>query len=183
MKKDPKLETVYSEARWNLTKSDKYVIRVIWNRYRKLYKQQRQGKLKIGEYATRRRNYLNLVYDILGMNSIQELWQISEYRVETTLDKYNIEEQLLFKEISQDELTFRDVRQRCDDLWKLIPINMELNPVRLHTLIVQKFRDDPEWYKYSKTYHIKVDEIADDDDIESYVQKVADKFKKEDGNK
>jgi len=177
MKTDPKLETVYSEARWNLTKSDKYVIRVIWNRYRKLYKQQQQGKLKRGEYATRRRNYLNLVYDIMGMNSIQEPWQIS--RSETTLDKYNIEEQLLFEEISQDKLTFRDVRQRCDDLWKLIPVNMDLNPVRLHTLIVQKFRDDPEWYKYSKTYTIKIDDI-DDEAVERYIKAVSEKFKKRD---
>jgi hypothetical protein len=68
MKKDEQLEGVFGEARWKLTNSDKYVIRVVWNRYRKLYKQ--RSKLKIGEYATRRRNYLNLVYDILGMYSI-----------------------------------------------------------------------------------------------------------------
>jgi hypothetical protein len=74
MKKDAKLESVYGEARWELSDSDKYVIRVIWNRYRKLYKQQQQGKLKIGEYATRRRNYLNLVYDILGIFSVRESW-------------------------------------------------------------------------------------------------------------
>jgi hypothetical protein len=74
MKIDPKLESVYSEARWELSKSDKYVIRVIWNRYRKLYQQQLKGKLKIGEYATRRRNYLNLVYDILGIFSVREPW-------------------------------------------------------------------------------------------------------------
>ena len=117
------------------------------------------------------------VYDIMGMNSIQEPWQIS--RSETTLDKYNIEEQLLFEEISQDKLTFRDVRQRCDDLWKLIPVNMDLNPVRLHTLIVQKFRDDPEWYKYSKTYTIKIDDI-DDEAVERYIKAVSEKFKKRD---
>jgi hypothetical protein len=70
MKTDPKLEKVYAEARWPLTASDKYVIRVIWNRYLKLYKQQQQGKLNRGEYATRRRNYLNLVYDIMGMYSV-----------------------------------------------------------------------------------------------------------------
>ena len=46
MKTDPQIESVCSQARWPLTTSDKYVIRVIWNRYRKLYKQQQQGKLK-----------------------------------------------------------------------------------------------------------------------------------------
>jgi hypothetical protein len=175
MKKDLKLETVYSQARWNLTKSDKYVIRIIWNRYRKLYKQQCDGKLKRGEYATRRRNYLNLVYDIMGMYSIKEPWQIS--RTETNLDKYTIEEQILIDEISQDKLTFRDVKERCDKLWELIPINMDLNPVRLHNLIKEKFSNDPEWNKYSKVYHIKVGNIADAD-IESYVQKVTDNIKK-----
>jgi len=74
MKPDPKLEEVYSQALWPLTASDKYVIRVIWNRYRKLYKQQLNGKLKIGEYANRRRNYLNLVYDIMGLYSVEQEW-------------------------------------------------------------------------------------------------------------
>jgi len=62
-------EFLYSLAKWELTKSDKYVIRIIWNRYRKLYKQQQQGKLKLGEYAKRRRYYIDLVYDILGYYS------------------------------------------------------------------------------------------------------------------
>lgn len=73
-KKDGKLESVFSEAKWELTKSDKFVIRIIWNRYRRLYQQQLKGKLKLGEYATRRRNYLNLIYDILGMYSVHEAW-------------------------------------------------------------------------------------------------------------
>ena len=72
---EEKLKKVFSEARWELTKSDKYVIRVIWNRYRKLYEQQLKGKLKRGEYATRRRNYLNLVYDIMGLYSVEQDWQ------------------------------------------------------------------------------------------------------------
>jgi hypothetical protein len=78
MKKDEKLEAVYSQARWKLTDSDKYVIRVVWNRYCKLYKQEQQGKLERGEYATRRRNYLNLVYDILGLYSGREAWMGTE---------------------------------------------------------------------------------------------------------
>jgi hypothetical protein len=78
MKTDLKLEAVYGEAKWELSDSDKYVIRVIWNRYRKLYQQQLKGKLKNGEYATRRRNYLNLVYDILGMYSIRQEWMERE---------------------------------------------------------------------------------------------------------
>jgi len=80
MKKDGQLESVYSQAKWELSKSDKYVIRVVWNRYRKLYKQQQQGKLQRGEYATRRRNYLNLVYDIMGIFSIREPWMGVEDR-------------------------------------------------------------------------------------------------------
>lgn len=78
MRCEPKLEAVFSEAKWKLTKSDKYVIRVIWNRYRKLYQQQLKGKLKHGEYATRRRNYLNLIDDILGLYSIRQEWMERE---------------------------------------------------------------------------------------------------------
>ena len=64
------LESICFNARWKLTESDKYIIRIIWNRYNKLYIQQQKGKLKSGEYATRRRNYLNLIDDILGLYSI-----------------------------------------------------------------------------------------------------------------
>jgi len=72
LEKHEKLESIYAEARWELTRSDKYVIRVIWNRYIKLYKQSQQGKLKVGEYAVRRKHYLNLIYDILGCYSIED---------------------------------------------------------------------------------------------------------------
>lgn len=60
------LEALYFTSKRVLNNSDKYVIRIIWNRYRKLYKQQQAGKLKFGEYAVRRRNYLNIIDDILG---------------------------------------------------------------------------------------------------------------------
>lgn len=78
MKTDPKLDAIFDDALWELTESDKYVIRIIWNRYRKLYQQQLKGKLRIGEYATRRRNYLNLIYDILGLYSVKQAWMEQE---------------------------------------------------------------------------------------------------------
>lgn len=66
-----KLEAIYLQSKKELSKSDKYVIRIIWNRYRRLYIELRKGKIVSQEYAIRRRNYLNLIDDILGYYSIE----------------------------------------------------------------------------------------------------------------
>jgi hypothetical protein len=69
MKDKGRFKTIYSTAVIELSKSDKYLIRLILRKYDNLYKQQRAGKLKHGEYALRRKNYLNLIDDILGFYS------------------------------------------------------------------------------------------------------------------
>jgi len=66
------LETIYFFAKNKLTNSDKYLIRLIWKRYIKLYEQfksdQKRGEITqlMKEYATRRRHYLNMIDEICG---------------------------------------------------------------------------------------------------------------------
>jgi len=70
---DEKLENRFDDAPKKLTKSDKYLARLVWNRYKDLYKQSQQNKLKPGEYAKRRKTYLNLIDEVLGWNETNEL--------------------------------------------------------------------------------------------------------------
>jgi hypothetical protein len=64
------LESIYYLSPNKLTKSDKYLIRLIWKRYCNLYKkfqeEQKSGVITqlIKEYPTRRRYYLNLIIEI-----------------------------------------------------------------------------------------------------------------------
>ena len=67
---DEKLQNRFDDTPKKLTKSDKYLARLVWNRYKDLYK--RSDKLKPGEYARRRKHYLNMIDEILGWNEIDE---------------------------------------------------------------------------------------------------------------
>ena len=64
------LDSIYYLAKKSLTYSDKYLIRLIWKRYCKLYKQvqleRKSGVITplMKEYPTRRRYYLNMIDEI-----------------------------------------------------------------------------------------------------------------------
>jgi len=68
---DEKLQNRFDDAPKKLTKSDKYVARLVWNRYKALYK--RSDELKPGMYAKRRKHYLNMIDEILGWNENEVL--------------------------------------------------------------------------------------------------------------
>lgn len=74
--------------------------------------------------------------------------------LEKNLDKFDIEERILFKEIEADKLTLTEARERCSKLWELIPTDMDLNPVGLNNLMKEKYGNDPEFHKYSQTFTI-----------------------------
>ena len=101
--------------------------------------------------------------------------------MENNLDKFDIEERILYDEISQDKLTYAQARKRCIKLWKLIPTDTDVNPVRLNILMKTKFGNDPDWNKYSKTFKINVGSICDES-IEEYMNKVIDGLKKKKNN-
>ena len=60
------LESIFHQAPKKLTKSDKYLIRLVWKRYVKLYQQLREQKMSSKDYAIRRRHYLNMINEICG---------------------------------------------------------------------------------------------------------------------
>jgi len=77
-------------------------------------------------------------------------------RVEENLDKYKIEEEILYKEIKEDKLTLTEARERCSKLWELIPTTMDLNPFALNNLMKEKYGNDPEFNKYTQTFTIPI---------------------------
>jgi hypothetical protein len=96
--------------------------------------------------------------------------------MEIDLVKYNTEESILFDDILNNKLSLNDARERCVKLWKLIPYDTDINPVRLNNLMKEKYGNELDFYKYSKIYTINVsnnDEIS----IEEYIINVANKIK------
>ena len=92
------------------------------------------------------------------------------------MDDFDKEERILYDEISQDKLTFAEASERCKKLWDLVPVDVDVNPVRLNILMKEKYGNDPDWNKYSKTYRINVTNV-DEESIERYINAVATKFK------
>lgn len=92
------------------------------------------------------------------------------------LNKYNKEERILINDLSQNKLTLTEARERCSKLWKLIPVDVDLNPIMLNNLMKEKFGNDPDWNKYCKTFKINVSDV-DEEGVERYINAVATKFK------
>jgi len=68
------LETIYYHAKKPLTKSDKFLIKLLRKRYDNLYKKlqvdQKSGKITefMKKYPIRRRYYINMIDEICGNN-------------------------------------------------------------------------------------------------------------------
>lgn len=69
------------------------------------------------------------------------------------LEKYSIEEELLISRLHT--LTCKEAHEECKKLWKLIPIEYEVNPVRLNRLMHDLFHKDPD-YTYERKFKIPV---------------------------
>jgi hypothetical protein len=72
-----------------------------------------------------------------------------------TLDKYYIEEQKLFHEVRSNKLTCLEAILRCNELWKLIPNNISMNPFELNQLMEHKYSKSPDW-NYGLTFKILI---------------------------
>lgn len=72
------------------------------------------------------------------------------------LVEYRKAAKILYEEIAADKLTYKEAHERCKMLWKLIPYNIDINPVALNQLMKEKYSNDPDW-TYSKTFTIFVD--------------------------
>ena len=75
-------------------------------------------------------------------------------KTEINLEKYNIEQTILIKELEENKLTLTQARERCSKLWNLIPITYDVNPVRLNNLMEEKFGNEPDFKKYKRTFKI-----------------------------
>lgn len=95
------------------------------------------------------------------------------------LKPYREQEAILIKDIENNELTYSQVSERLNDLYKLIPSNISLNPVRLNNLIIEKYSDDPDWKKERENNIFKIDiGHIKPEDVEEYIKRIAKEYKK-----
>ena len=95
--------------------------------------------------------------------------------MENDLKEFVKEEQRLFDDIPG--LTYKEAKNRCDALWGLIPINYDVNSVRIDNLMYEKFHDDPDW-KYGRVFYIQPEDLKDSD-VLSYMKKIQKKIQKQ----
>jgi hypothetical protein len=78
-------------------------------------------------------------------------------RTEMNLDKYEIEEAILVKDIDTGDLSYTEAMGRCRKLWELIPINYTINSIRLNELMDKYYGKTIEYNtEYKRTYQIKI---------------------------
>ena len=70
------------------------------------------------------------------------------------LEEYRKDELILFNEM--DDLTFEETSKRLKDLWKLIPSNYSVNPVRLMNKFNKKFFYHPDRTKHFRKFKIEL---------------------------
>ena len=81
------------------------------------------------------------------------------------LEEYSKEEEKLFNEM--DNLTYEETSVRLKELWKLIPYNIDLNPVRLKNKVAVLYGDDPKYMedKEKNTFVVDVRSELTDEQI------------------
>jgi hypothetical protein len=77
------------------------------------------------------------------------------------LDQYYRHESKLIEDLPY--LTYDEALIQCKKLWKLIPINIEVNPVQLMDAMEKEFGNDPDWGKDRVTYTINIGTTSDDE--------------------
>ena len=94
------------------------------------------------------------------------------------LSQYYQAMEILMEDIRNNKISYEEALARSGEIWKLIPIQYEINPVAFYELMKEKYKNHPEWGKHERRYIIEIGNIPDNE-IESYVKGVAEKFKKD----
>lgn len=63
------------------------------------------------------------------------------------MDKYDELAMKLYEDIEADKLTYKDVVKRYDEIFKLIPFNVDVDYFSLDASIREKFKDDGDYKK------------------------------------
>jgi hypothetical protein len=96
--------------------------------------------------------------------------------METNLDKYNDEETKLIEDIQNNDLSYNDVKERCYKLWDLIPIDYNINPIKLNDLLKEKYGNELEFNKHDRIFKIDIGKL-NANEIEDFIKKFANKVK------
>lgn len=85
------------------------------------------------------------------------------------LKEFEKEEQRLFNDIPA--ITYKEALERSKSLWSLIPIEYDVNPVRINNLMYETFHNDPDWGKHIMRFKIPVGDMKAED-VQTYLDKV-----------
>ena len=141
-----------------------------------------RGEMKLQEYLDSPVTYERVLPEHIdtfhGIDAEAELTRILKEEVENEiLKKYNGEVERLITDLPN--LTYKETIERSGELWKLVPFNMDINPVGLNAAIHERFKDNPEYKERQEknTFRVNVGELSDEQ-AKDYIKMVANRFKK-----
>jgi len=71
------------------------------------------------------------------------------------LKEFREEYSKLIDEIKNDQLTYEEAQIRCDEMWGLVPAHILVSSRTLHTLMKEKYGDNPNW-RYDRIFTLFV---------------------------
>lgn len=80
---------------------------------------------------------------------------MAEILQKDVLGEFRKEHNLLVGDLHNFKLTFAEAQQRCYNLWKIVPFNIDVNTVELNEIMKRQFKNHPEW-KNTRTYKINI---------------------------
>jgi hypothetical protein len=78
--------------------------------------------------------------------------------MEADLRNYFLEEKRLVEKIRSNKLNCLEAQNKCKELWKLVTINILINPYTLNNLMEEKYSQSPDW-KYSKKFEVNIKDL------------------------
>ena len=123
-------------------------------------------------YSSTTRNILRKSSTVMQFNQTDD---IDEF-----MKEYNIEADKLIEEIQNNELTYKEVKERYNQIIKLIPIDVDIDYFKLNDLIKEKFQNDKDYSKI--VYKINIENIKDED-VPNYLENVKNKMLNKNYNK
>lgn len=94
----------------------------------------------------------------------------------TNIEKYFEQEKALIEEIQSGKLTYKQARDKCNELYNLIPIDYEVNPAGLQNAMTEAYPNILD-HSEKRIYKIPVGDISSKKD-QKYIDKLIKKYKR-----
>lgn len=88
------------------------------------------------------------------------------------LKEYNEYERILSEDIRNGVLTYDEALERSKEMWGLIPLTIDLNPVGFNNLMFETYGKEEDWGKHIQTFKIDLGKVSEINLDKSYISRI-----------